>query len=102
MSRGVEPTSRRDVNSEPPEHPEVLVVGYAEASRFLKMSRAKQVKAIIAIHGQREHPVETAGVPHCLTLEFDDAESPRDGDMLDTASALHRMLSQCIASHKDT
>ncbi len=90
MSPGVGPPIQPDVSSDPFTHPDVLVVGYAEASMVLKTPRAKQVKAIIAIHGHREHPVETAGVPHCLILEFDDTESSQEGDLLDTARTLHR------------
>jgi len=61
-------------------HPPVIVLGYSEAAMLLRTPHDIDVRAIIAIHGQREYPVETGGVPHALVLEFDDAEAPHPGD----------------------
>ena len=61
-------------------HPPVLVLGYSEAAMLLRKSHTADVLAIIAIHGQREYPVETSEVPYSLVLQFDDTEAPSRTD----------------------
>lgn len=67
-------------------HPRVLILGYAEAAMLLRRHEsAGDVRAILAIHGRREFPVETDGVPHSLVLRFDDTEAPSATDPLHAA-----------------
>lgn len=66
-------------------HPPVLVLGYSEAGMLLRKPGAANIRAIIAIHGQQEHPVETDGVSHSVILRFDDTEAPSATDPLHAA-----------------
>ena len=66
-------------------HPSILVLGYSEASMLLRKPGTVNVRAIIAIHGQREFPVETRDVPHSLILQFDDTEAPSRTDPIHAA-----------------
>ncbi|MCA9250711.1 MAG: hypothetical protein R3E58_06930 [Phycisphaerae bacterium] len=66
-------------------HPQVIVLGYSEAGMLLRKPGSANVQAIIAIHGQREFAVECDDIPHRLLLQFDDAESPRADDPIQTA-----------------
>lgn len=66
-------------------HPLVLILGYSEAAMLLRKPGTVDVRAIIAIHGQREYPVETEGVAHSLVLRFDDSEAPRQTDPIHAA-----------------
>ena len=43
-------------------HPPVLVLGYSEAEMLMRKPGAAAIQAIIAIHGQREYPVELSGI----------------------------------------
>ena len=61
-------------------HPPMFVFGYSEAAMFLRKTDRVRISAIIAIHGQREYPVNTEGVAHSLVLQFDDTEAPSETD----------------------
>lgn len=64
---------------------EILVLGYSEAAMYLRQVGADEIQAIVAIHGQREHPIEVpSGVPS-LILQFDDSQAPDEEDPLDHA-----------------
>lgn len=49
---------------------------------LLRKPGSVNVQAIIAIHGQREFPVETNSVSHSLILRVDDTEAPSTTDLL--------------------
>jgi len=66
-------------------YPPAIVLGYSEASMYLSRRDADPIGAIIAIHGQRELPVETGHVSRCLVLQFDDIEPPYRDDSLAAA-----------------
>lgn len=66
-------------------HPKVLILGYSEAAMLLRKPGTVDVRAIIAIHGQREFPVETDSVTHSLVLRFDDSEAPSQSDPIHAA-----------------
>lgn len=71
-------------------HPGILILGYSEAGMLLRNRDAANVRALIAIHGQREYPIEIASVTHKLVLRFDDTESPSTTDPLHAARVAHR------------
>jgi len=48
------------------------------------------IQAVITIHGQREFPVPTEGVPHVLILQFDDTEAQSATDPIQAASVRWR------------
>lgn len=52
---------------------------------FIQQPDAADVRAIIAIAGQREYPIDTDSVEHSLILNFDDTETPADDDLLGQA-----------------
>ncbi len=58
---------------------------------LLRKPETANVQAIIAIHGQRECPVDVANAPHSLVLQFDDIEAP---DLDDPLSAARLRLRQ--------
>jgi predicted protein tyrosine phosphatase len=66
-------------------HPPVVVLGYSEAAMFMRDPEWGNTEAVIAIHSQREYPLEADGVPHRLVLEFDDCEAPSRTDLLQAA-----------------
>jgi predicted protein tyrosine phosphatase len=66
-------------------HPPILVLGFSEAAMFLRGAERPDVEGLIAIHSQREHAIETDGVPHRLVLQFDDCEAPSRTDLLQAA-----------------
>ncbi len=66
-------------------HPRVVALGYSEAGMLLRKPGTLDIQAIIAIHGQREYPVETDCVAHRLVLRFDDVEAPDPKDPLHAA-----------------
>lgn len=66
-------------------HPDIIVLGYSEASMLLRKSDSADIRAIIAIHGQREYPVNLEGVPHSLVLQFDDTEAPNESDPIEAS-----------------
>lgn len=65
--------------------PRLLVLGYAEASMFLRNGARDAVRALIAIHGEREDTVEVGRIPHHLILQFDDIDVPDEHDLLQQA-----------------
>lgn len=67
------------------EHPPILILGYSEASMLLRKPGSIDIRAVIAIHGQREYPVETDGRAHSLVLRFDDSEAPSQTDLMHAA-----------------
>lgn len=71
-------------------HPPVLVLGYAEAGMLLRKPSTVDVRAIIAIHGQREYPVEVDGVSHSLVIQFDDTEVPSATDPIEAYAVRSR------------
>jgi len=66
-------------------HPDLLILGYSEAAMFIQQPDARDVSAIIAIAGQREHNIETQCVERKLILNFDDTEVPAPDDLLGQA-----------------
>lgn len=66
-------------------HPPLLVLGYSQAAMLLRKPDRSGVEAIIAIHGQREYPVDTDGVRHSLILDFEDTEAPSRTDPIHAA-----------------
>lgn len=62
-------------------HPQLVVLGYSEASMFLRGTAKPKVSSIISIHGAREFGVE-AEVARRLDLTFDDVEASAPDDML--------------------
>ena len=66
-------------------HPKVLIPGCSAAAMLLRKSAAVDLRAIIAIHGQREFPVETDSVANSLVLRFDDSEAPSQTDPIHAA-----------------
>jgi predicted protein tyrosine phosphatase len=71
-------------------HPPLVILGYSEASMFLRRSPRPEVAGIISIHGRREFGVE-ADAPHRIDLTFDDVEVPAPGDDVALYRAMARM-----------
>jgi predicted protein tyrosine phosphatase len=65
-------------------HPGLVVMGYSEAAMYLKES-SRGVRAVIAIHGQREYPIEVENAEYRLVLQFDDTEVPSETDPVHAA-----------------
>lgn len=65
--------------------PEILILGYSEASMFLAQPEASEVSHIITIHGQREFPLEPVDGLQRLALDFDDVELPDSPDPVEAA-----------------
>jgi|GEM_PF-5925196 len=57
-----------------PHHPNIVILGYSEAAMFMQQPDAAEVRAIIAIGGQREYTIDTNKVEHSLILNFDDTK----------------------------
>jgi predicted protein tyrosine phosphatase len=76
--------------------PSLLILGYSEASMFLRTAPPKNISAIISIHGAREHPVKL-DISHRLDLTFDDVDlaDPNDPIALQRAHSRKRWLEQC-------
>ena len=66
-------------------HPSLLILGYSEATEFLRDSARANLEAIIAIHSQHDHALATDSVPYQLVLEFDDCEVQSRSDILNAA-----------------
>src|SRR5262249_489441 len=67
-------------------HSRLHILDYLGAASLLSTpARAASVGALIAIHGQREYPVEAPGVAHRLVLRFDDTEVPSRTDFIQAA-----------------
>jgi predicted protein tyrosine phosphatase len=78
------------------DHPKLLVLGYSESARFLRSAEAEQISAVIAIHGQREYPVDVSGIEHSIVLRFDDADVPDENDPLG-AARMHQRRREAAA-----
>lgn len=63
-------------------HPVIHILGYSEAAMLLKQPEGANITKLITIRGQREFAVDARHIIHRLSLEFDDTEAPRPGDML--------------------
>lgn len=67
-------------------HPSVFILGYSEAAMLLRSpEHAARIRAIVAIHGARDYPVEAENVAHRLVLRFDDIEAPSRTDPIEAA-----------------
>ncbi len=72
------------------DHPRVIVLGYSEASMFIRNPGDAHIDAVIAIAGQREHVVDTTAIQHVLLLNFDDTEAINEDDPLHAARMAQR------------
>jgi predicted protein tyrosine phosphatase len=70
-------------------HQQLAILGYSEASMFLKGISGSDVAAIISIHGAREFGVQS-DINLRLDLNFDDVEVAPDHDLMAIQSALSR------------
>ncbi len=65
--------------------PDLIIAGYSEACMMLRQAKIPDLRGVIAIHGQREYPVECDALAYRLVLEFDDTEAPSETDLMQAA-----------------
>ena len=70
--------------------PQLLILSYSEAGMLLAGHNRPDIQAVIAIYGQREHPVDVTDIPHTLVLHFDDADVPDSDDPIAVAQLQYR------------
>jgi predicted protein tyrosine phosphatase len=60
-------------------YPPVVILGYSEASMFVRQTLMSDIGGVLSIHGVREPSIECICEPR-LDLEFDDVEVVVEGD----------------------
>ena len=79
-------------------HPRLIVLGYSEASMLLRGEAARDVKAVLAIVGNREFAVEAPdAIAHRLLLAFDDVSLGDPNDpVLAIQAVAHRKWNEQV------